>query len=278
MSTKEASPFLKYLGGKRGILHHLLERVPKSYSTYYEPFVGGGALFFAVKPKKYYIGDRNHEVINCYEVIKKDVDDLIETLSEMFPYKVGDQEFNKQFYSYIRSFDRLKSFNNHNDIFKAARTIYLNKTCYNGLYRVNSKNQFNVPFGNYTNPKILDKNNLLLCSNLLNESVGVVECSDFENILSFVKKDDFVYLDPPYFPTSETSKFTSYTPLGFNLEQHIRLANMCSTLNEMGVKFMLSNSNTSTTIGLYKGYNLAIVSANRSVNRGRSTDIIVTNY
>ena len=270
------APVLKWAGGKRQLLDTLIPLVPKDYSVYCEPFVGGGALFFALQPQSACINDVNHELIRVYTVIKNDVDALIEQLKQF-------QNNKDQFYE-IRSWDRNKDKYNHlSDIEKAARIIYLNKTCFNGLFRVNASGEFNVPFGNYANPNIVNEPVLRAISFYFNNSEIVFNAVDYAEILKNLPDNAFVYLDPPYDPVSVTANFTSYTKDGFSRDEQIKLRKCCDELNERGIKFILSNSATDFICDQYSKYNIEIISAKRQVGadaskRGRIQEVIVRNY
>lgn len=254
-------------------MHELLENLPENYGRYFEPFIGGGALFFELQPDNAYISDMNEELINLYQTVRDEVDKLIDDLRK--------HDVSKEYFTKIRNVDRLKAYKNWSSIQKASRLIYLNRTCFNGMYRVNSKGEFNVPFGYYKNPRIVDKSNLKNCSTLLQRTEIV--CADFSEILKKVKNGDFVYFDPPYVPLSETSSFTSYTKAGFNLSMQSKLRNVCDELNSMGVKFLLSNSDTKLVNELYAKYSIKKIFANRQINanadgRGKITEVLVRNY
>lgn len=270
------APVLKWAGGKRQLLDTLIPLVPKDYSVYCEPFVGGGALFFALQPQSACINDVNYELIRVYTVIKNDVDALIEQLKQF-------QNNKDQFYE-IRSWDRNKDKYTHlSDIEKAARIIYLNRTCFNGLFRVNASGEFNVPFGNYANPNIVNEPVLRAISFYFNNSEIVFNAVDYAEILKNLPDNAFVYLDPPYDPVSVTANFTSYTKDGFSRDEQIRLRKCCDELNERGIKFMLSNSATDFICDQYSKYNIEIISAKRLVGadaskRGRIQEVIVRNY
>lgn len=270
---KETYPIVKWVGGKRQLMFELLKNMPKSYNRYFEPFIGGGALFFELQPENAYISDMNEELIDLYSVVRDNVYELISDLSK--------HEISKEYFLEIRNLDRTSEYKNLSDVQRASRFIYLNRTCFNGLYRVNSQGQFNVPFGNYKNPRIVDENNLLNCSELLKNTE--IKCADFSGILSKVKKGDFVYFDPPYVPLNETSSFTSYTKDGFDMDMQFKLREVCDELDSMGVKFMLSNSDTKFVNELYSNYEIKKVFASRAVNanaegRGKITEVLVRNY
>lgn len=269
----ETYPIVKWVGGKRQLMFELLKNLPKSYNRYFEPFIGGGALFFELQPDNAYISDMNEELINLYSVVRDSVDELIEDLSK--------HEVSKEYFLEIRNIDRTEEYSNLSNIERASRFIYLNRTCFNGMYRVNSKGEFNVPFGNYKNPRIIDENNLLNCSELLKETE--IKCADFSEILNKVQKNDFVYFDPPYVPLNETSSFTSYTKEGFDIDMQFKLRDICDELDSMGVKFMLSNSDTKLVNNLYANYKIKKVFASRQINanadsRGKITEVLVRNY
>ena len=270
---QETYPFVKWVGGKRQLMFELLKNMPQNYNRYFEPFIGGGALFFELQPDNAYISDMNEELINLYQVVRDNVDELITNLQK--------HNISKEYFMEIRNIDRTNDYRNWSDVQKASRFIYLNRTCFNGMYRVNSKGEFNVPFGHYKNPRILDENNLINCSNLLQ---GIeIKHADFSEILKKVKKGDFVYFDPPYVPLSETSSFTSYTKDGFDIDMQFKLRDVCDELDSMRVKFMLSNSDTNLVNELYANYEIKKVFASRQINanadgRGKITEVLVRNY
>ena len=270
---EETYPIVKWVGGKRQLMFELQKNMPEHYNRYFEPFIGGGALFFELQPENAYISDMNEELINLYQVVRDNVDALIEDLQK--------HDISKEYFMNIRNIDRTEEYENWSDIQKASRFIYLNRTCFNGMYRVNSKGEFNVPFGHYKNPRIVDENNLVNCSNLLQKTE--IKHADFSEILKEVKKGDFVYFDPPYVPLNETSSFTSYTKDGFDLDMQLSLRDVCDELDSMGVKFLLSNSDTQFVNELYENYNIKKVFASRQINanadgRGKITEVLVRNY
>lgn len=275
MKNSLLQPFLKWAGGKRQLLPILKTKVPKRYNRYYEPFVGAGALLFEIQPKKAVINDINSELINCYNVIKEDLDDLIQDLSQ--------HKNEKEYYYRVRDLDRSADYRNLSDIQKASRIIYLNKTCYNGLFRVNSQGQFNVPFGKYKNPKIVDEIVLKAINHYLTNNSVEIRNLDFEDALSDARTGDFVYIDPPYDPVSDTSSFTGYSVDGFGKEEQNRLKSVFDSLDERGCKVMLSNSATPFILDLYQDYHHITVEAKRNINsvadgRGKIDEILVTNY
>ena len=270
---EETYPIVKWVGGKRQLMCELEINMPKTYNRYFEPFIGGGALFFYLQPDNAYISDMNEELINLYQVVRDNVGKLITDLQK--------HDISKEYFMEIRNIDRTEEYKNWSNIQKASRFIYLNRTCFNGMYRVNSKGEFNVPFGHYKNPRILDENNLINCSNLLQRTE--IKHADFSEILKKVKKGDFVYFDPPYVPLSETSSFTSYTKDGFDIDMQFKLKDVCDELDSMGVKFLLSNSDTKLVNELYENYNIKKVFASRQINanadgRGKITEVMVRNY
>lgn len=270
------APVVKWAGGKRQLLSEIVKHIPDNFSTYYEPFLGGGAVLFHLQPRKAIVNDINEELINMYLVIKDNVEELIESLKK----HKNDEEY----YYKIRDLDRDKErYNQLNNIEKASRIIFLNKTCYNGLFRVNSQGQFNVPFGKYKKPDIVNEITLRAVSNYLNNAQITFKCTDFEEALKGIKKGAFVYFDPPYDPVSDTASFTGYDTNGFDQNEQIRLKELCDKLNRRGVKFLLSNSATDFILDLYKEYNITIVKARRVINskgdkRGEVDEVLVKNY
>jgi len=274
----KAKPFLKWAGGKRQILNELKKYIPDEYNCYYEPFVGAGALLFELSPKKAVINDSNSELMNTYNVLC-DYEKYNKMCKLLNSYEIKHCE---EFYYEIRNKDRNKGlFNRMSDYTKAARTIYLNKACFNGLYRVNSKNEFNVPFGKKDKINTYEGENLLTVHMYLTMNDIEIRNVDFENAIKDAKKGDFVYFDPPY--DSDTNTFNSYTEDGFGKNEHIRLASVFKELDSRGVKVMLSNHNTSLVRDLYKDYNIHIIEAKRNINangkkRGKVEEVIITNY
>lgn len=267
-------PVIKWVGGKRQLLSELKKYMPKEFNTYFEPFIGGGALFFDLKIKKSFINDYNSELTNLYEIIKNKPNELIKDLEK--------HENNSEYFYKIRELDRIpEKYKKLSKVKKASRFIYLNKTGFNGLYRVNRNGQFNVPFGKYKNPNYIDSENILACSKLLQETT--ILNGDFEIIKKYIKKGDFVYFDPPYVPLNETSNFTNYTEKGFDEDMQFRLKELCDYIDSIGAYFMLSNSYTKYIENLYEEYNLITVQANRALNckasgRGKINEYIVVNY
>lgn len=304
-TTTFAKPFLKWPGGKRRVLKRLVYYLPPEINSgkikkYAEPFIGGGALFFFIAQnfpniKSFYISDINEELILMYLTIKNDVAELI-CLLEKYErnYKKLNSENRKAFYYQLRS-DLNKNrkninFRHFNDkwIDRAATLIVLNRTCFNGLFRVNSKGEFNVPFGEYKNPKICDHKNIFLVSKLLQNIQ--IKCADFSSSKTFVDDSTFVYFDPPYRPISKTSNFTSYSRFNFDDNEQLRLANYYHSMHKTGAKLLLSNSdpknNNSTDHyfeDLYQGFNIKRINAKRMINcvaskRGNIKELVIMNY
>jgi DNA adenine methylase len=272
-----AQPFLKWAGGKRQLLSEIRKYVPKQFNRYFEAFVGGGALLLDLQPKQAVVNDANAELINLYKVIKTAPDELIADARK-------HRNTEKYFYE-VRSQDREKEFGELSDVERASRIIFLNKTCYNGLFRVNSQGQFNVPFGNYAKPVIVDEVVIRAVSHYLNEAeVELINC-DFEAALATAKKSDFVYLDPPYDPISDTSSFTGYSLGNFGRDEQERLKKACDDLTERKCKVIQSNSATDFIRELYNDadrYTLIEVEANRNINsiatgRGKISELLILN-
>ena len=270
-------PFTKWTGGKRQLLEELRSYMPETYGRYFEPFVGGGALFFDLAPEQAVINDFNEELINAYRQIKNNPAELINLL-------IKHKENNsKDYYLALRSADRDGRISRMTGVERAARILYMLRVDFNGLYRVNSKNQFNVPYGRYKNPKIVDVDLLYQISEYLNENDVEILQTDFAEAVKDAETGDFVYFDPPYIPLNETSSFTSYTHEGFSYEEQVRLRNTFKELTERGVYAMLSNSSSPLVEELYKDFNIYFVEAQRtngakSSSRGKISEIIVTNY
>lgn len=269
-------PFVKWAGGKGQIVNELLKRAPAQYGTYYEPFAGGGAFFFALSPSRAVLNDKNEELINAYCVIRDDVDRLVAVLAHHAAEHARSLPSSDYYYR-VRSVDP----STLDPTERAARFIFLNKTCYNGLWRVNSDGQFNVPFGRHKNPRILDEPNLRAISSLLRDVT--LTCLDFEESVAAAGPGDFVYFDPPYDPISDTACFTRYVDQGFGTADQERLARVFESLSERGVRAMLSNSDTPFIRSLYPGRPLDVVLAKRPINcraerRGVVNELIIRNY
>jgi DNA adenine methylase len=272
-----AQPFLKWAGGKRYLLPEIKKRLPK-FKMYHEPFLGGGAVLFALQPKHAKVNDLNSEIINVYKAVKDNVESLIKELKQ-------HKNSSKHFYE-TRKLDREeKDFAKLTDIQKAARIIYLNKTCFNGLFRVNSQGQFNAPFGNYKNPNFVNEEVLKASSKYLKDNEIEIQNKSFEKMLSEINSGDFVYLDPPYDPVSDTASFTGYNLDKFGREEQEKLKTFCDEISKKGAHFLLSNSATVFIKDLYrvKGYKMDIVKVPRMINsdaskRGKIDEVLVRNY
>ena len=270
----KAKPFVKWVGGKTQLLPELTSRIPNNFSQYFEPFIGGGALFFHLQPEQSTLIDINEELTNVYKVIKDRTDELIAELHKHI--------YEKDYYYQIRNVDRrLDEYKSWSDVRRASRFIYLNKSCFNGLYRVNSKGEFNTPMGKYKNPKIVDEVNLRACSQALAKAKIIT--GSFLEVEALVTTNDFVYFDPPYAPLNATSNFTGYSQQGFDSQMQLDLRDLCDRLNRRGVRFMVSNSNAPLILDLYQDYKIELVYATRAINskankRGKIPEVIVTNY
>ena len=287
---EKAKPFLKWAGGKTKLLNDISARLPDGLKTgeidtYVEPFVGGGAVFFHVAQKfdhlkHFYLIDINQDLINCYNEVKRNIDTLIDELRSLETKFLGKRTGRKDLYYEIR-----EQFNSDHS---PAKLIFLNKTCYNGLYRVNSKGEFNVPFGDYKNPMICDEKNLRNVSKLLKKAKII--CGDFTDSKKYINNHTFIYLDPPYRPLSATASFTSYSKDNFSEQDQIRLAKFCKQIRKTGAKFLLSNSdpknenpNDHFFEDHYKKFSINTVKAARAINcqafnRGAINELIIMNY
>lgn len=268
----EAKPFVKWAGGKRQLLDELTTGLPE-FEDYHEPFIGGGALFFKLEAmcriKTAHLSDSNEELINAYGIIKNEV---FELMSELALPSYANNE---------AAYYKIRASRPSSKVQRAARFIYLNKTAFNGLYRVNSKGGFNVPFGRYDNPKILDSENLLLVHRALQKDA--LYCGDFSIVLKNAKRGDFVYFDPPYMPISKTSNFTSYTKDSFLEKEQERLFKAYKELDAKGCFVMLSNSYNDFIADLYAEFEPETVQANRMINckgdrRGKVRELVVRNW
>ncbi len=270
------TPVLKWVGGKRQLLDTLRPLLPKSMSKYCEPFIGGGAMLFDLQPKKALVNDINSDLILVYTVIRDSVDELIQRLEQF-------ENTSDMFYA-VRDWDRDRErYEALSDVERAARIIYLNKTCYNGLYRVNNAGEFNSPFGNYKSPNIVNAPVLRAVNAYFNSAEISFSTVDYAELLQTVRRGTFVYLDPPYDPVSDTSSFTGYARGGFTRDDQIRLRECCDELNRRGVRFMLSNSATDFIREQYAAYNITTVRAKRAINsvgsrRGDVDEVVVRNY
>jgi len=258
----------------------LNENLPKIFGTYHEPFLGGGALLFHILTKqnkqKCNLSDLNSDLVLCYTVIQNRVDKLIHSL------KIHEKNYRKDSKSYYYS---VRESNPKNEIEKTSRLLFLNRTCFNGLYRVNRKGKFNVPLGKYTNPNIVNEENLRSVSAVLQSSRVSIQCRDFEAVLSDTKKGDLIYFDPPYQPVSQTANFTSYTDKDFTYDDLSRLAKLCMDLDAKGCKIILSNSDSAEVIDMFssKPWKINKIHASRSINsdskkRTGHFELLIKNY
>lgn len=276
-NNKLIAPFVKWVGGKRQIMPSIVELLPKNIAAYnyIEPFIGGGAVLFHLQSKNAILNDFNAELINVYEVVKGNLDELIKDLKK---------HKNEADYFYeLRGLDRTDDFKNLSPVQRASRIIYLNKTCFNGLYRVNNAGEFNAPFGRYKNPNIVNEPTLKAVSKYLNSNNIVIKNGDYAEVLKLADEKSFVYLDPPYYPISENSNFTGYIQGGWDMYDQIELRKACDELNKKGIKFLLSNSSADFIKDQYKDYNIHIIKASRAINsdganRGEIDEVLIRNY
>ena len=273
--NKLVQPFLKWAGGKRQLLGEIRKYVPKRFNTYYEPFIGGGAVLFDLQPKKAIINDVNTELVNTYKVIRNQVNEIIDDLSK--------HRNEKDYFYELRELDRQPEFQELSAVERASRLIFLNKTCFNGLFRVNSQGQFNVPFGDYKNPNIVNEIIIRAVHHYLSSNDVQILNQDFIDAVSTAKKSDFIYIDPPYDPVSDTSSFTGYSLDGFDRKEQIRLKETIDDLTKRGCHVLLSNSATDFIKDLYSDYKTVIVEATRAINsnaarRGKIDEVLVMNY
>jgi len=273
-------PFLHWVGGKRQLIPKIKEYMPIKYNTYYEPFVGAGAVLFELQPKIATINDLNSELIDCYRALRQEP---FSVLSHLEDHMINHSE---EYYYKIRQLDRendfKECFQGYDIYFKAARTIYLNRSGFNGLYRVNGKGYFNVPYGNH-DKYIPDSDSLLETSRYLQRNDITITNIDFKLVVKDAQKGDFVYFDPPYIPISETSNFTNYTKEGFTKWDQIRLRDCFKKLSDRGCYCLLSNSGADLIKELYKDFKIVEVQATRVLNckankRGKVPEVLIMNY
>ncbi len=277
--TFSVKPLLKWAGGKRQLLPAIEKYLPSGYpsegSRYFEPFLGGGALLFHLCPEKAVVSDINSQLINFYTVLRDDCSGLIRELRKL---PVDSDSFYR-----IRFWDREEGWVDIPASVKAARLLYLNKTCYNGLFRVNRRGEFNAPYGKYRNPRIINEERLSSASRYLQSNDIILKYQDFEKTMEGAGCGDLVYLDPPYDPVTSTASFTGYTRGGFDRSEQVRLKEACDRLDSRGVLFLLSNSATEFILDLYRAYNINITPAKRNINsvgnsRGRINEVLIRNY
>lgn len=289
-NNNDAKPFVKWAGGKRGIIDTLEKKgfIPNNFNRYFEPMVGAGAVFFHIvenyNPKKCIISDINSDLINTYKAIKKDVNKLIKEVSKIRDDFYNSEKRPESYYEKRDEFNKLKKDKENHLIYQAALFLFLNKTCFNGLYRVNKKDEFNVPFGRYKNPSIYDEDNLRKISKLLQNTT--ILNLDFEEAVKDAKEGDFVYFDPPYVPLSKTSDFTSYTKMDFGLEDQKRLAKVVNNLAKKGCYVMESNSSSDEIKDIFEEYdnlNIYTIEAPRFIScksdgRKPVEESVINNY
>ncbi len=272
-------PFVKWAGGKRQLIPVLNKEFPQKFGTYFEPFLGGGAVLFHLLSQnpnqKCSVSDLNSDLVLTYITIRDRVEELISSLKKHSKKYLDDKN---SYYYKIREKEPKEQ------IEKSSRLIFLNRTCFNGLYRVNSKGKFNVPLGRYSNPNIVNEENLMAVSRILQSKKITITCRDFSSILGDAKKDDFIYFDPPYQPVSQTANFTSYTNRDFNFEDLKRLADLCNDLDSKGCKVVLSNSNTSEVKEMFdRNWKIKKIQVNRAINsdskkRTGHSELVIKNY
>lgn len=270
------SPMLKWDGGKRQLLPEIVPMINEKSTLYVEPFIGGGAVLFNMQPKKAIINDYNQELINVYKTVRDNLEELLDEL------RVHEEKNSSDYYYEIRALDRADEFEKMSNIEKAARIIYLNKTCYNGLYRVNSSGQFNSPYGRYKKPNIVNEPVLRAISKYFNSNEIEILNGDYKEVLKNLSQEAFVYLDPPYMPISSSSSFTGYTEGGFGYNSQVELKKECDKLNKQGIRFVQSNSDCEQIRELYKDYKIKTVKAKRSINsvakkRGEINEVLIYN-
>lgn len=274
--NKLVAPIVKWVGGKRQLVEEISSLFPRKFNCYCEPFLGGGAVLFSIQPNKAIINDLNGDLISVYECVRDDVESLIKNLKK--------HKNTAEYFYTIRDMDRDKErYQSMSKIDKASRLIYLNKTCFNGLFRVNSSGEFNSPFGHYKNPNIINEPVLRAVSKYFTANDITFYKEDFAQVLNRIRKGTFVYLDPPYDPISDTANFTGYSKCGFDRNEHIRLKQCCDELTKRKIKFLLSNSGTDFIKDLYKEYDMITVKAKRVISadanrRGVIEELLIKNY
>ncbi len=274
---KGMSPVLKWAGGKTQLLEQIAAHMPAEYHHYYEPFLGSAAVLFGIAPAQAYVNDVNEQLVNLYMQLKLAAEGVIAKVREL-----DETSCTKEFYYEIREQYNMKILSRDLDAECAAMLIWLNKHCFNGLYRVNSKGLFNVPYNNRVNGKSIDENNIRAISAYLQKADITITCMDFEKACNGVKEGDFVYFDSPYVPESATASFTDYAKRGFGLEDHQRLAALFRRLDGLGAKVMLSNNDVPLVRSLYDGYHIQALDVKRMINRDANKrtgkEVLITNY
>lgn len=277
MPEKRISPVLKWAGGKTQLLEPIAARMPASYNNYYEPFIGGAAVLFNLTPERAFVNDVNRQLVNLYEQLKTSAETIIEKINAMDAIPCS-----KELYYAIREKYNAKISQQEFDADCAALMVWINKHCFNGLYRVNNKGFFNVPYNNRTGGKSIDEDNIRAISEYLQQADVTITCLDFETACSGVSAGDFVYFDSPYVPESVTASFTDYTMDGFTLADHERLAELFKRLDGIGAKVMLSNNDVPLVRSLYAGYNIQALDVKRMINRNADKrtgkEVLITNY
>lgn len=277
MLERKMSPVLKWAGGKTQLLDHIADCMPTNYNNYYEPFIGGASVLFGISPGQAFVNDVNEQLVNLYTQLKVAADSVIAKVNEM-----DATPCTKELYYAVREQYNIKISSRDFDAECAALMIWINKHCFNGLYRVNSKGLFNVPYNNKVNGKSIDENNIRAISDYLQKADITITCLDFERACEGVSSGDFVYFDSPYVPESVTASFTAYTVDGFTPADHERLAVLFKRLDRIGAKVMLSNNDVPLVRSLYEGYNIQSFDVKRMINRnaGKRTgkEVLITNY
>lgn len=277
MATKKTGSFIKWAGGKGQLVERIFERTPNTYDTYFEPFIGGGAVLFYLKPKKAIINDTNEQLINVYRQLQADPRAVIKVVN-----RFDEGRCDKEYYLQKRKEYNRKITARELDAECAGYMIWINKHCFNGLYRVNNKGLFNVPYNNKQTGRSIDEANIMSIGHYLQENDVKIYCSDFEDVCKQICEDDFVYFDSPYVPISPTASFTDYTKAGFGLKDHERLAELYKSLSKRGIKAMLSNHDVELVHRLYEGYLIESVDVKRNINsnakKRTGKEVIIRNY
>ncbi len=277
MTDIKITPPVKWAGGKTQLLGAIKEKIPSQYNRYFEPFVGGAAVLLNLQPEKAFINDINEQLINLYVQLKNAAEDVIDEIK-----KLDKIPCNKELYYDRREKYNTKITNNVLDVEMAALLIWLNKHCFNGLYRVNKKGLFNVPYNNRVTGSSMNEMNIRAIGRYLKNANVHITCNDFETACEPVKSGDFVYFDSPYVPESETADFTDYAKGGFSLEEHQKLAALFRHLDEIGAKVMLSNNDVPLVREFYAEYTIQSLDVKRMINRNAKKrtgkEVLITNY